>query len=766
MAVERIDVQIASLVSGAQQAAAKHAEKGDEADAVRRQVEKKAEQKKLELKNNVSTRETFGRDQANNQRFQQLMQGAQGPDVARSLGQWQSNKDLQARLTDAQRKHFQEAVVQNPPRGAEAGAALNRIAQTPGFPQAVNQAPIMATVQHAVLQNPAATEKPVMEMLQNRFMQTAKADPKVKNDFMRFGLQNAQRGGTADTTRRAGDLLGSLAQMSMPAPTQRAAMAMIQRATDGKPLVQVDQFVQQPGIQRLPNFARGKATELLAKADGDKLVSEGFVEVANHPRFRSQTTTNKGRFFSTIGTGRPSEYRALTDKALVALQNPGFPKRAGQVSKFLGQMAAQVQRGGAASVEVETLVKQSKLSALPKAPVMGSTAGLSDDDANKVRSQNRAKVIQFYTQLQRVYEHAEKKLGTAKYYEDVSSLANLRKPEGIDTSKLSPEERTLVEGKQEQLDQKLDSLQKLQRQKARELRTSRMPPAKRRAQQAEQRRVGRQPKYFSPRANATGAKATEVFREAASATTPQGLPQTPMRGQLSQRAQQHTMGGGAPDIQAHVAQVVAQLGSGPLTPQRAGQVAQAIASQVAQQVAQQVTQQLLGLGTPQEMATPQPMAREASGPRQTQQGKVDGWGVPRSFERDLGGAQHAVVRPRDAHEPDVELAATAGQPPVSAPEVYTGRTIVKDASAIRLFAELFGFSWKQMTKAETALLKNLGWSQRDWDTKETPAAKWPMSMATPFMSLTPAQRESVRKLGFSAPEWDKRVQGLMMGKNA
>ena len=70
MAVERIDVQIASLVSGAQQAAAKHAEKGDEADAVGvvagvgggsgKLVE--AEQKKLELKNNVSTRETFGRD--------------------------------------------------------------------------------------------------------------------------------------------------------------------------------------------------------------------------------------------------------------------------------------------------------------------------------------------------------------------------------------------------------------------------------------------------------------------------------------------------------------------------------------------------------------------------------------------------------------------------------------------------------------------------------------------------------------------------------
>ena len=45
---------------------------------------------------------------------------------------------------------------------------------------------------------------------------------------------------------------------------------------------------------------------------------------------------------------------------------------------------------------------------------MQSIEGLSEEDANKVRSQNRAKVIQFYMQLSRVYDQADKKLQTAR----------------------------------------------------------------------------------------------------------------------------------------------------------------------------------------------------------------------------------------------------------------------------------------------------------------------------------------------------------------
>jgi hypothetical protein len=65
-----------------------------------------------------------------------------------------------------------------------------------------------------------------------------------------------------------------------------------------------------------------------------------------------------------------------------------------------------------------------------------------------------------------------------------------------------------------------------------------------------------------------------------------------------------------------------------------------------------------------------------------------------------------------------------------------------------------------------ALLKNLGWNQQTWDTKDTPAAKWPMTMVTAYVNLTPLQRESVRKLGMTARDWDKRVQAFTSGKNA
>ena len=127
---------------------------------------------------------------------------------------------------------------------------------------------------------------------------------------------------------------------------QRAAMNMVQRnPTHGKAVSNVDAFVQNADISKMPSFARGKATELLAKANGKGEVRKGFQKLAGDRTFKAQTAQNKGRFFSTIGTGRPSEFRAITDKQLTALQSPGFPKRTGQVQKFLGKMSQQIQSG-------------------------------------------------------------------------------------------------------------------------------------------------------------------------------------------------------------------------------------------------------------------------------------------------------------------------------------------------------------------------------------------------------------------------------------
>ena len=78
-----------------------------------------------------------------------------------------------------------------------------------------------------------------------------------------------------------------------------------------------------------------------------------------------------------------------------------------------------------------------------------------------------------------------------------------------------------------------------------------------------------------------------------------------------------------------------------------------------------------------------------------------------------------------------------------------------------------------LSKPEQALWKNLGWNQQMWDTKDTAAAKWPMAMGTSFVSLTPTQREAVRKL-MSPNDWDhmvgtgdfQKVGGAKSGRNA
>jgi hypothetical protein len=242
-----------------------------------------------------------------------------------------------------------------------------------------------------------------------------------------------------------------------------------------------------------------------------------------------------------------------------------------------------------------------------------------------------------------------------------------------------------------------------------------------------------------------------------------------MRAQVAQSNARATTRGATPTFSVgdSVTAALAQLGDGPMTPQRAGQVAQAIASQVAAQVAAQVAEQLLsqqppvGIADPRNVEIPQGEKDLIRKKERTQSGKVDGWGIPRSFERDLGGTQNTVTKPRA----EVESERPPTYDELEA-ETYKGRMLVKDPSAIRTLGDLMAVSWKQLTKPEMALLKNMGWTQQNWDTKETPAAKWPMSMATPFANLNPTQRESVRKLGFTPHDWDKRVQAFTMGKNA
>ena len=52
---------------------------------------------------------------------------------------------------------------------------------------------------------------------------------------------------------------------------------------------------------------------------------EPTESMPSDPDFEDQTPFNKGRFFATVGTGRPDEMRDITDKQLQALNSPGFP---------------------------------------------------------------------------------------------------------------------------------------------------------------------------------------------------------------------------------------------------------------------------------------------------------------------------------------------------------------------------------------------------------------------------------------------------------
>ena len=78
MAVERIDAQIQSLISGAQQKAQQEANKADEADAARLRAQKKIEQKKKLLKQTGVQKETFQRTNKLQGKMRQILGGSQG----------------------------------------------------------------------------------------------------------------------------------------------------------------------------------------------------------------------------------------------------------------------------------------------------------------------------------------------------------------------------------------------------------------------------------------------------------------------------------------------------------------------------------------------------------------------------------------------------------------------------------------------------------------------------------------------------------------
>ena len=764
MAVEKIDMQIQGMISDANMRTQKDVGKDDAADAARKEAEKKIAEKKSAMKSAVSTKESFTKGSNLKGKIQDILGGGSGSEAAGALRTWGDNPKLQNKLSDAQKRLFQEAMAQNPTKGTKSAKAMNRLSAEPAFERAITDSKQLGTLQQAIVDNPGV-ESDASELLQKRFMSSPKSDADTKQRFMQFGLDQAKKGGTdfkLGSVKHASDMLGALAGGSMPKGAQQAAMKMVEaHPGDTQAMNNVDSFARQPDVQKMPTFAKGKATEILAKSGGDTTVQQGLEKLAGDPKFQSQSPQNKGRFFATIGSGNANEFRALTDQSLIALQSNAFPKRDGKVASLLTKMAAQVKDTGAKSVDANDLLKgKTRASSLPTPPKLMSAEGLDDDEAQRVRSQNRGKIIHFYTQVQRSYEQAEKKLKTARYVEDVNKLQNLKEAPSLEASVLTPEEQQFVAERRQSVKQKLDQVKKLQRQRARELRGKRMPPSRRRAKTASQRTRGRQPKYFSP-TSTRAASATQAFLQATGTSGKPSLAGTPQQNLRAMQAQKQSGGG---DIQAQVASALAQMGGGPITAEKAGQVAQTIASQVAAQVATQVAQQLMGgkaAGPTSNTPTGAPNTEQTSG-EPIAKGQVDGWGIPRTFEKDLGAASHRPVQERSV-QPDSSSAPGMDE---ALAERYTGRTLVKDPGQIRDLGSMFQSTWKGLNRSESALLRNLGWNQQLWDTRETPGAKWPVAMATAFVNLNPTQREAIRNLGFSPHDWDTRIQALTMGKNA
>lgn len=76
---------------------------------------------------------------------------------------------------------------------------------------------------------------------------------------------------------------------------------------------------------------------------------------------------------------------------------------------------------------------------------------------------------------------------------------------------------------------------------------------------------------------------------------------------------------------------------------------------------------------------------------------------------------------------------------------------IDDPTEVVESVELIEGVWSDLTAAERALLRNLGWTQQSWQNRAGAAISF---------GLSPAQRESIRKLSFSFYDWDQRLQNF------
>ena len=689
-----------------------------------------------------------------------------GPGVA----DWAGNEVLQKKLADRQKQIFmsQATSAASAPKANEAGQALSELSRSKNFHQAVPTARAAGDLQATLLEKPERF-KPLRQAMDSRFMGDKRSDGAARQGFLRFAARYGDSRGIS--VRLGGDMLGTLSGSQVPGFAQRAAIKMMERNPDNaRGVSNVDAFAQSPDVRSLPSFARGQAVKVLATGDGTDGLRDGLGEIAGDANFRGMSRSDKAQVFATIGQGRASELRAITDQTLMALRTAGFPAQSAQVSRFLGGLSRQIRKGDGSAKEVDGkgLIRQAKKGNMPALPKLINSDDKDDEEAQQqARSHNRAALMRYYSQLGEHYASIETQIKNAKYFEDVNLLTGLREAKAPDTSALkvsdgvraefseqmsnlkgqldarelkrpdyvsrvkalqtqalgradlSVDEKTWVSSvtSDAQLAQTYLELAGKKNRKLREVGKNLMPPAKRRRLAQERRNVGAQPRYFRPDASADGQQVARM----ASLPVPQR--QAP---------------GLAGDEKAQIRQLISVLtqalrGDAP--------VAQAL---------QQLGKNLGGSAGAK--AAPQTPATAAAPAVKTIRGKEDAWGIPRTFERDLGAAANVVpVRPAKGQEPE-----DVGEVPRSAVQEVQ---VVRPGAALRDPGTLSALPWKQLSRDERNVWRNLGWDHATWDAKGGPGAFWPVSMQTPYAALSDKERGSVQALGISPTEWDAYVQG-------
>lgn len=755
----------------AQQSATQSADDSDR-DALQQRLAKQAMLKQQQSKDHIS------HDHAHQLLRKEAIDKRLGPGV----GEWAGAEALQKKLTAKQKQLFINQAQQGDPKANAAGSALAKMSGSPHFGRAVPTAQAAGDLQAAVLGKPASASS-LQKAIDSRFMGDKGGDAAAKQGFLRFAARHGDTRGI--TIGLGGDMLGALSGGQVPGFAQRAALKMMDRnpdnATGAKNL---QDFVEQPQLRAMPSMARGRATEVLAKGDGTQTVREGLEEVAGSPGFEALPRGDKARLFATIGQGRASELRAITDQTLIALKTANFPTQSQQVSRFLGGLGRQIDKGkgSAKDIDPKALLRQAKRSAMPGMPKLVSTVDSDDEDAQaQARSHNRAALMRYYSQVSEHYDGIEGQIKNAKYFEDINLLTSLkpaRMPETEGVLQVSAQAKQEFTGEMDKLNEGLRSkdltrpkymtqvralqtralgradlsaddktwvgvitadalntqtftdLAGKKNRKLREVGKSLMPPAKRRRLGQERRTVTAQPRYFRPDDVAAG------------------------KGQVAR-----TVGMPLPPGQAGSAQGTGQG----LNPQVEGQLRQLISGlqQLLQgsgtgDLGQKLERLTLGLGQAGGAGRAAPAAAAKAGDvpatKPATLGRTDGWGIPRTFERDLGATANStpVRAAKAAPTAEAELPKTEG----------AAVPVVRATAQLRDLQLLYGLPWKALSRDESNVFRNLGWGHATWDAKGQPGARMPVSFATPYAELSPKERSSVQALGFTQEDWDGYVAGI------